>query len=109
MIMAATPYVITEGKDLERWNKARSEEFWKAKDEKKAKVKTLPSLPAKTNEIAPAPLELASPRKLGSFERNLLDEIWTDEPFVLEPTEEAALPEPPFTFSFLLLLVILFL
>lgn len=108
MIMAATPYVITEGKDLERWDKARSE-FWKAKDEKKAKVKTLPSLPAKTNEIAPAPLELASPRKLGSFERNLLGEILTDEPFVLEPTEEAALPEPPFTFSFLLLLVILFL
>lgn len=96
MIVAATPYVITEGKDLERWDKARSEEFWKAKDEKKLKAKTPPSLPSKTDEITQAtPLELASPRKLGTLERNLLDEILTDEPFVLEPTEEAALPEPP--------------
>lgn len=58
MIVAATPHVITEGKDLKRWDKARSEEFWKAKDEKKLKAKTPPSLPFKTDEITPAPLEL---------------------------------------------------
>lgn len=95
MIVAATPLSSQREKILRGENKAKSKEFWKAKDEKKLRAKTPPSLPSKTDEITPAPLELASPRKLGILERNLLDEILTDEPFVLGPTEEAALPEPP--------------
>lgn len=57
MIVAATPYVITEGKDLERWDKARLKKFWKAKDKNKVKAKTPPSLPSETDEITPAALE----------------------------------------------------
>ena len=75
LVVAAKPYEIKKGKDIQRWGKKESEELWETKEKNRQPA---PATAAPSQIIEPQ-IELASPKKLCDSERNILDEILWDE------------------------------